>query len=241
MDARRRRHRPGRGARSSSARTAQRAASRWPTFRPIDIRSGKRCSRDGSIDPATPRHVGDVLGHIHAATADRADVAARFATDGSFDAIRLEPYLVATARAHTRSRATAQCLAADYADDEAGARARRLQPENILIGAGRPRHSRRRMRLVRRSCIRSRVRAQSPAAEGCVAIRIGVRIMSMLRGLARAYLGQVTWEPPASARGTHGRAAARPDAGAHRRQVAGRISDGGAPTRTRCAHSPAPC
>ena len=44
--------------------------------------------------------VGDVLGRIHAATADDAAIAARFATDANFHAIRLEPYLVETARVH---------------------------------------------------------------------------------------------------------------------------------------------
>ena len=37
---------------------------------------------------------------IHAATADDAGIAARFDSDAIFYAIRLEPYLVATGRAH---------------------------------------------------------------------------------------------------------------------------------------------
>jgi aminoglycoside phosphotransferase (APT) family kinase protein len=56
--------------------------------------------RDGTIDLAVARAVGDVLGRIHSATADRVSVAARFPTDDIFFAIRLEPYLAATARAH---------------------------------------------------------------------------------------------------------------------------------------------
>jgi aminoglycoside phosphotransferase (APT) family kinase protein len=56
----------------------------------------------GTIDPADAARVGDILGRIHAATADRSDVAARFATDDIFYDIRLEPYLVATGRAHPR-------------------------------------------------------------------------------------------------------------------------------------------
>jgi len=54
----------------------------------------------GTIDVVAAAVVGDTLGRIHAATADRADLAARFATDDIFYAIRLEPYLVATGRAH---------------------------------------------------------------------------------------------------------------------------------------------
>ena len=53
--------------------------------------------RDGTIEPDVAAAVGDVLGRIHAATADRRDIALRFASDAIFFAIRLEPYLVATA------------------------------------------------------------------------------------------------------------------------------------------------
>ena len=56
--------------------------------------------RDGTIDLGLASAVGDVLGRIHSATADRASLAARFPTDDIFFAIRLEPYLAATARAH---------------------------------------------------------------------------------------------------------------------------------------------
>ena len=56
--------------------------------------------RDGTIEPAVAAAVGDVLGRIHRATADRPDIGERFPTDDIFFAIRLDPYLVATARAH---------------------------------------------------------------------------------------------------------------------------------------------
>jgi aminoglycoside phosphotransferase (APT) family kinase protein len=54
----------------------------------------------GRIDAALPGAAGGVLGRIHAATADKPDLAARFATDANFHAIRLEPYLVETSRVH---------------------------------------------------------------------------------------------------------------------------------------------
>jgi aminoglycoside phosphotransferase (APT) family kinase protein len=60
----------------------------------------KTLLRDGGIETAFAASVGDTLGRIHAATADRDDVAARFPTADIFYAIRLEPYLVATGRAH---------------------------------------------------------------------------------------------------------------------------------------------
>jgi Ser/Thr protein kinase RdoA (MazF antagonist) len=85
--------------RRSWARIAKRAASPWPGCRPRATRCG-RLLRDGAIEIAFAAEVGDTLGRIHAATADRDDVAARFPTADIFHAIRLEPYLVATARAH---------------------------------------------------------------------------------------------------------------------------------------------
>jgi tRNA A-37 threonylcarbamoyl transferase component Bud32 len=47
----------------------------------------------GRAAPATPERVGDALGRIHAATFGDATVAAEFATDQLFDALRLDPYL----------------------------------------------------------------------------------------------------------------------------------------------------
>lgn len=47
----------------------------------------------GRFDPAVPAAVAGVLGRIHAATWGDAAVAARFATDDMFDALRLSPYL----------------------------------------------------------------------------------------------------------------------------------------------------
>jgi 5-methylthioribose kinase len=94
--------------------------------------------RDGLIVDAEAAAVGDVLGRIHAATADDAVIARRFANDAIFQAIRLEPYLVATGRAHA---------------DLAGALAARVEttlahkrvlvhgdysPKNILVGPAGP-------------------------------------------------------------------------------------------------------
>jgi aminoglycoside phosphotransferase (APT) family kinase protein len=94
--------------------------------------------RDGAIDPATAAAVGDVLGRIHAATADRPDVAARFATDDIFFAIRLEPYLVATGRAHPD---LAPRFAALVATTQSQARVLvhgDFSPKNLLVGPGGP-------------------------------------------------------------------------------------------------------
>jgi aminoglycoside phosphotransferase (APT) family kinase protein len=56
--------------------------------------------RDGDADPAFAAKVASRLAQIHAATAADSSIAAEFPTDQIFYDIRLEPYLVATGRAH---------------------------------------------------------------------------------------------------------------------------------------------
>ena len=92
----------------------------------------------GQVDTAVARHVGDVLGRIHAATADDAALAQRFATDANFHSIRLEPYLVETARVHP---ALAERLLATVAWTAATRRVLvhgDVSPKNIMIGPHGP-------------------------------------------------------------------------------------------------------
>ena len=98
----------------------------------------KALLRDGAVDLATARAVGDVLGRIHAATADRPDLAAAFATDGLFHAIRLEPYLEATARAHPDLAAPLQRLVATTAATKRVLVHGDFSPKNLLIGPQGP-------------------------------------------------------------------------------------------------------
>jgi fructosamine-3-kinase len=94
--------------------------------------------RDGHADPDVARAVGNRLVRIHAATANDAEVAAAFATDRIFHDIRLEPYLVASARAHPDRADALRALV------ETTARTRRalvhgdVSPKNILIGPHGP-------------------------------------------------------------------------------------------------------
>jgi tRNA A-37 threonylcarbamoyl transferase component Bud32 len=48
---------------------------------------------DGHLDARVAPRLGSMLGAIHGATWERTDIAARFATDRIFDALRLDPYL----------------------------------------------------------------------------------------------------------------------------------------------------
>ncbi len=94
--------------------------------------------RDGHTDDAFAAEVGRSLVRIHAATAKNPNIAAAFATDATFHAIRLEAYLEATALTHPQvadalmalSRATlATKLALVHGD---------VSPKNILVGPDGP-------------------------------------------------------------------------------------------------------
>ncbi len=94
--------------------------------------------RDGHADPAFAGRVADTLVRIHAATAADPSVPAAFPTDAIFYDIRLEPYLVATARAHP---ALAPRLHALVATTQANKRALvhgDVSPKNILRGPAGP-------------------------------------------------------------------------------------------------------
>ncbi len=90
--------------------------------------------RDGRADPAFAARVGGDLAAIHAATAGRGDIARAFATDANFHAIRLEPYLLATARAHPAHAAQLARLAERTAATRLALVHGDVSPKNILVG-----------------------------------------------------------------------------------------------------------
>ena len=94
--------------------------------------------RDGVVDPAVARAVGRILASIHGATAGDASVAAAFATDHIFHPIRLEPYLLATARAHPEVAARLAHLADVTASTRRALVHGDVSPKNILVGPAGP-------------------------------------------------------------------------------------------------------
>jgi len=94
--------------------------------------------RIGAVDPVTAAAVGDTLGRIHAATADRADIAARFQTDDLFHALRLEPYLEATARAHPELAPRLAALVETTRTTKRVLVHGDFSPKNLLIGPAGP-------------------------------------------------------------------------------------------------------
>ena len=94
--------------------------------------------RAGRADAQFARQVGERLARIHAATANDAGVASQFATDASFHALRLEPYLLATARAHPDIAARLQSLAERTAATRVALVHGDVSPKNILVGPQGP-------------------------------------------------------------------------------------------------------
>jgi aminoglycoside phosphotransferase (APT) family kinase protein len=94
--------------------------------------------QEGRADPAFAAAVGRSLAAIHAGTAGDAEVAARFSTDAIFRAIRLEPYLEATARAHPDLAPALLQLVATTADTKLALVHGDVSPKNILVGPDGP-------------------------------------------------------------------------------------------------------
>jgi aminoglycoside phosphotransferase (APT) family kinase protein len=94
--------------------------------------------RDGRVNLAFAQQVGRIIAKIHSATAGDTTVQRQFSNDETFHAIRLEPYLEATARRHPAlseplfalSRATLGCHRALVHGD--------VSPKNILAGPNGP-------------------------------------------------------------------------------------------------------
>ena len=104
----------------------------------LDLPLWKDQLRQGRADPAFAAAVGRTLAAIHRGTAGKAEIARLFPTDAIFHAIRLEPYLLATAARHPdlqekissiykQTFSTKICLV--HGD---------VSPKNILVGPAGP-------------------------------------------------------------------------------------------------------
>ena len=165
LDAPRQRRRPGAAPALLGQDDAIGRAGDGVSLPPTDHPLWKDQLRDGHADPAFAAQVGATLAAIHAATAADPAIAADFPTDEIFYDIRLEPYLLATARAHPDRAEALTALVATTAANKRALVHGDVSPKNILCRPRRPGVPRRRMRLVGRSGLRSRLLPQSPAAE----------------------------------------------------------------------------
>jgi hypothetical protein len=94
--------------------------------------------RDGQCEPAFAAAVADAFAAIHSATASDAAIAARFDTGALFHALRLEPYLIATAARHPALAPRLHALAESTAATRLALVHGDASPKNILAGPAGP-------------------------------------------------------------------------------------------------------
>jgi len=98
----------------------------------------KRLLLDGMIDPEVATQVGAITARLHGASAGDGEIAKRFRTDGIFRAIRLEPYLLATAARHRDLESSLRGLASRTATTHVALVHGDVSPKNILLGPKGP-------------------------------------------------------------------------------------------------------
>jgi aminoglycoside phosphotransferase (APT) family kinase protein len=98
----------------------------------------KALLREGRADATFAAHVGRALAAIHHASAAREDLAHLFATGDIFHAIRLEPYLLATAKQHPDLEPRMKELVRHTASIKAALVHGDVSPKNILAGPHGP-------------------------------------------------------------------------------------------------------
>lgn len=162
----------------------------------------KSLLRSGIADAAFAAQAGAALAAIHGATAGRDEVRAQFPTDAIFHAIRLEPYLLATAERHADLAPVLRNLSQRTADTKRCLVHGDVSPKNILVRAEGPAHF---PVFLDAEC----AWYGDPAFDlafclnhlllKCVwvpAARPG--FMACFEALAAAYLSRVGWEEPAA-------------------------------------------
>jgi len=98
----------------------------------------KRQLLDGRVEPATAAAVGRVLAALHLASSRDAAVERAFDTGANFHALRLEPYLLATARVHPALAPALESLVERTAGTRLALVHGDVSPKNILVGPQRP-------------------------------------------------------------------------------------------------------
>lgn len=92
----------------------------------------------GRVDLQTAGRVGRTLGRLHTASAHRDDLARAFDSGTNFHALRLEPYLLATAARHPTVAGRLEALVRDTAGRHAALVHGDVSPKNILVGPHGP-------------------------------------------------------------------------------------------------------
>jgi aminoglycoside phosphotransferase (APT) family kinase protein len=172
---------------------------------PADHPVWKRELAGGRADPDFAAAVGRTIARIHAATGGDAAVAAGFSNDAVFHAIRLEPYLEATAGRHPDLAGPLTALSRETLATKRALVHGDVSPKNILAGPEGP-------VLLDAECAWFGDPAFDLAfclnhllLKGARAGQSRAHYAPACRALTHAYLAGVDWEAPAA---LEGRAAA---------------------------------
>ena len=149
----------------------------------------------GEADPAFAAQVGARLGQIHAATARDPVMAARFPTDALFHALRLDPYLLATARRRPEVAPQIEALVARTAATHLALAHGDVSPKNILIGPNGPVFLDAETAWYGDPAFDLAFCLNHLLLKALVAPTARADLRASFEALSRAYIGQVTWEP----------------------------------------------
>ena len=149
----------------------------------------------GDVNVETAARVGQQLAAIHAAFARSRTAAADFDTGPAFHSLRLEPYLLATARVHTDLAPGLESLAERTAATKLTVVHGDISPKNILLGPRGP-------VFLDAEC----AWFGDPAFDLAFCLNhlllktiwvpsAGARLLESFDALARSYLNGVDWEP----------------------------------------------
>ncbi len=163
---------------------------------PDQHRVWKQLLRDGEIRPQTARAVAEVIAAIHDATSRQPRLPALFPTDRTFHAIRIEPYLLATAERHHDMRLPLREIARQTASTKFALVHGDVSPKNILVGPEGP-------VILDAEC----AWFGDPAFDIAFCLNhlllkcvwrpsFSEGYLACFNLMAETYLGRVTWEPP---------------------------------------------
>lgn len=107
-------------------------------FEPADYPGWKTQLLEGHVDSDFAAQVGRATASIHRASANKQDIAENFAHDEMFMALRIEPYLLYTAKAHPDRAARIEAMAQDLQRARVALMHGDVSPKNILVGAAGP-------------------------------------------------------------------------------------------------------
>jgi aminoglycoside phosphotransferase (APT) family kinase protein len=97
----------------------------------------KEMMLDGRCDPGIAQAAGSLLGRIHAHSAHDPEARERFQTLANFEQLRIQPYLLATARRHPRLKEALEAEAYRLRAERSVLAHGDFSPKNILVGPGR--------------------------------------------------------------------------------------------------------